>query len=165
VIVKTYSLRAIGVTLCLFLVLSGCAPTAPTLTGRPFQFQENTESEMGQIYIYRMLTPPTLRSPDLLINRERHLDLMAGGFARVRVSPGEMLIETKWSWDTGVEDKSVQLVVEPGQTYYVRCHTDMWGLGFNSRLQVIPRVVALYELEGLKELPGSPMEVVKTHPE
>ncbi len=162
---KAYILWAIGVTSCLFLVLCGCAPIAPTLTGHPFQFHENAESGMGQIYIYRMLTPPTLRSPDLLINREKRFDLIAGGFGRVYASPGQMLLETKWNWDTGVEDKSVRLVVKPGQTYFVRCHTDMWGLVFNSRLQVIPRVVAFYELEGLKELPGSPMEIMKTHPE
>jgi len=93
------------------------------------------------------------------------LDLIAGGFGRVLALPGEMLIETKWSWDTGVEDKSVQLTVGPGESYFVRCHTDMWGGVFNSKLQVVPSAFALFELEGLKELPGSPVEIVKTHPE
>jgi hypothetical protein len=74
-----------------------------------------------------------------------------------------MLIETKWSRDTGAQDKSVQLTVERGQTYFVRCHNDVWGFMLNSRLQVVPKVVALYEIEGLKELPGSPVENVKEH--
>lgn len=161
----SFRLQGVGVTLCLFLTMFGCAPVAPTLTGRLFQLQNNTESGAGQIYVYRMLTPPTLRSPELLINRDKRLDLIAGGFVIIRASAGKMLIETKWSWDTGVEDKSVQLVVEPGQTHFVRCHTDMWGGVFNSRFQVIPREVALYEMEGLKELPGSPVEIGKSQPE
>jgi len=53
----------------------------------------------------------------------------------------------------------VQLRVEPGQTYFVRCHTEMWGLVFNSKLQIVPDVIGIYELEGLKELTGSPVEV------
>jgi len=163
--VRKRNLWILGVTLYLLLMVFGCAPVAPNLTGQPFQFRENTEGGLAQIYIYRMLTPPTLRSPDILINGEKRLELIAGGFGRVRVSPGEMLIETKWGWDTVVEDKSVQLTVERGETYFVRCHTDMWGFVFNSKLQVVPRAIALFEIEELKELPGSPIEVVKTHPE
>lgn len=137
------------------VVLFGCHPSFPILTGRQFQFQENMESQMAQVYIYRTLSPPTHRSPDVMINGKKYFDLKAGGFGKIFMSPGEISIETKWSWDTGVEDKSVSLLTDPGQTYFVRCHTDMWGFVFHSTLKVVQKILALDELDGLKELENS----------
>lgn len=150
-IVKNSIFRIVLAFFCA-VALSGCHPSFPILTGQQFQFQENMESQMAQVYIYRTLSPPTQRSPDVMINGKKYFDLKAGGFGKIFISPGEILIETKWSWDTAVEDKSVSLLTEPGQTYFVRCHTDMWGSIFQSTLKVVRKISALDELEGLKEL-------------
>jgi hypothetical protein len=149
-IMRISILRIVLAFLC-EVALSGCHPSFPILTGQQFQFQENTKSQMAQVYIYRTLSPPTQRSPDVMINGKKYFDLKAGGFGKILLSPGEMLIETKWNWDTGVEDKSVSLLTEPGQTYFVRCHTEMWGMIFQSTLKVVRKITALDELEGLKE--------------
>jgi hypothetical protein len=138
---------------CAVIIASGCgAPRTPILAGRAFQFQENVETEKAQIYVYRMISPPTMRSPDVIINEKRYFDLQAGGFGKALIPPGEISIETKWLWDTGVEDRSVRFLAQPNQTYFVRCHVDMWGFAFNPTLKVVPKEIGLYELEELKEV-------------
>ena len=125
---------------------------SPKLTGSQFKLKENVYKQLAQIYIYRQVTPPTMRSPEIWVNEKSYFDLAAGGFARVYVASGETTIETRWNWDTGVENKLIRFMTEPGNTYFVKCHTDMWALSFHSTLKVVPEIIALYELEGLQEI-------------
>jgi hypothetical protein len=139
---------------CAVIVASGCAiaPRTPILMGPAFQFQENVETEMAQIYVYRMISPPTMVSPDVMINGKKYFDLQAGGFGKALTSPGEISIETKWPWITTVENRLVRFLAEPNQTYFVKCHIDMWGSAFYPTLKVVPKAIGLYELEELKEV-------------
>lgn len=136
----------------LSLLLSGCIPPSPKLTGPQFEFKENVHHQLAQIYIYRQVSPPTMRSPEIWVNEKKFFDLVAGGFAKVFVASGETTIETRWNWDTGVENKLLSFMAEPGNTYFVKCHTDLWAFSFHSTLKVVPELIALYELESLQEI-------------
>lgn len=154
-----------AVALLFIITATGCAPLTPHISGELFHFEENSNKDKAEIYIYRQpYTPPTMRSPDVYINGIKHFDLLSGGFSKVITPPGNILIETKWSLDTGVKDKKVLFEVKPGESYFVRCHTELMLLYNMAKLQVVPSVLALFEMEELNELPESPIDITMYRP-
>lgn len=124
----------------------------PDLQGNRFQFQENKTEDKAQLYIYRIISPPTQRSPELIINGKNHFDLKSGGFIRISIPPGETTIETIWIGFIEVEDKSLILSAESGKTYFIKCHSEIFDSSIFSALKRVPKEIALRELEGLKEI-------------
>lgn len=120
--------------------------------GNRFQFQENKTGDKAQLYIYRTISPPTQRSPELIINGKYHFDLASGGFIRISIPPGETTIETIWIGFVEVEDKSLILLAESGKTYFIKCHSEIFDYSIFSALKRVPQEIALHELEGLKEI-------------
>lgn len=137
----------------LLSAISGCAPTYQNISGERFHFEEVIDNNKAQIYIYRTIAPPTHRSPDVIINGTKHFDLKPGGFGKINVSAGDYFIETKWGWDMLMGNKAVHLIVDPAETYFIRCDTYWTGLIYESTTQEVPKEMALFEMRGMRELP------------
>ncbi len=104
-----------------FLVLccAGCATSNLGNVGFNEAPQGVPDEETAIIYFMRQKVNPSMRSPSIRINDQKVGTLSNNSFFWTRVTPGNVLISTEWSWDTGAGSETMQINIEPNKTYYL----------------------------------------------
>lgn len=101
------------------LMLCGCA----TSNSGKLSYQDAPKGEPDDktaiIYFMRQKVNPSMRNPQILINDQKIGILPNNSFFWQRVEPGNKLIATEWSWDTGMGNNTLQIDIEAAQTYYL----------------------------------------------
>ena len=101
------------------LFATGCATTNHSDITFEQAPAPDTAASMSVIYFMRDNVNPSLRNPAILINDQKIGGLPNNSFLWIKVTPGNKLINTKWSWDTGSDNDTVQVDVRAGETYYL----------------------------------------------
>ena len=109
------------------------------------------------VYFMRDHVNPRIRNPIVLIDDKKVGVLPNNSFFWVKVQPGNKLVATKWSWDTGSDNDTIQLNIEAGEVYYVILKQtgqilDVWGSNsrFSSKFFQVDTDVAVNFLDRLK---------------
>lgn len=103
----------------LLFCLSGCATNGPKFSEMASSLSM-LQTDMGRIYFYRTALLGAAVQPDVKLNGEIIGSAVPNGFFYVDKPSGDYTIETS----TEV-DRRLSLILEPGQTRYVRLNISM----------------------------------------
>ena len=92
---------------------------------------------MATVYVYRRMSPPILRKPDIEVNGEMVAELPTDTYTVFHVAPGAHKLTARYGGLDGfMLTTSTSLVVVPGAIYYAEVVNNPGGGAMNN-----PRVV------------------------
>lgn len=123
--------KCLKFTLFIFiLAISGCAATL--LEGPKFKPAKAPNSDQALVYIYRYQGGPLYRTPDILINDEKYVELPNLGYTYKYTAPGTYNFKSDWPFDIPGLDRELEVKLEPGKIYYIRLAGNVNHMDINS---------------------------------
>lgn len=120
--------------------LSGCAANP---RGAPFALSAAPDKDQATVYVYRLRTPPILRTPYIEINRQAIASLPINSYTVIHLQPGTYDFRTSWGFMDGtMMNTGKKLALAANTVYYIEIVNDSNYMGtgiYHSALAVQKR--------------------------
>ena len=103
----------------LTLLMAGCSSTNSSKITYEMSPKGIPDDQTAIIYFLRQKVNPSLGNPNILINDKKVGVLPNNSFFWVKTLPGNKIISTEWSWDTGSDNDTTQVDIKAGEIYYL----------------------------------------------
>ena len=106
---------AARISAILLLIVTGCA--TPQL-GELFSDAPSPPNNHALVYVYRVHSPPYLRTPALYVDGIKAVGIADRGYSWLNIRGGEHDFEVRWPWDLKALNIKKTVTLQAGKTHY-----------------------------------------------
>jgi len=132
----------------LMVVLAGCA--LMPVDGPPYTAAPPSVHGDAIIYLYRTKAYPLCCRPTIYIDNVTIFEPRQNSYTWIYVQQGQHKLSIEWAWTTAIADEHCNLVVKPGEAYFIHLRSSSFPFPLGSRDVV--RLKLVDEPEAEREL-------------